>query len=117
MKKAIVLTVFTLIACLSLTLTAYSAGKASNFYVSYVRVDRSGYGIVKFDQALIDTPASCISGHHHHLSFDTNTPGGKSIHALVLAAHLADKRIQARGTGTCDEYGVVESWNYGWVNE
>lgn len=93
-----------------------AAGQANNFSVENVRIDKNGYGFIKFVEALQGTPATCISGGHtSHLAFDANTAGGRGILSLALSAQAAGKKIYAVGTGTCDQYGVVESWSYGWV--
>jgi len=94
---------------------SYAIGEVKSFTVNNVRVDKSGYGFIKFNQMLEGTPAACISGHEYHLSFDLNKPGGKGVLSLALSAQATGKPIVANGTGTCDEYGVVESWNYGWI--
>lgn len=98
--------------------SAFPVGQATNFGVLVVRADRSGVGFVKFDQPLVASPASCISGGHtSHLSFDLNTPGGRAAMSVALTAHATGKKIAAWGTGTCDEYGLIESWNFGWINQ
>jgi len=95
---------------------ALAVGEANSFKVVSVRADQSGFGYVRFDKPLEGSPASCISGgHDYHLSFDLNTPGGKGIMSIALAAQATGKSVIARGTGTCAGYNVVERWNYGWV--
>ena len=37
--------------------------------------------------------------------------------SVALTAHATGKKIAAWGTGTCDEYGLIESWNFGWINQ
>ncbi|MGV6825358.1 MAG: hypothetical protein ACWA5Q_00125 [bacterium] len=95
---------------------SFGFGYANNSYVEKVRVDRSGWGMVLFDQPLTGKPAGCIAnGHTSHFSFDTNTEAGQGILSLVLTAKAANKRVYAWGTGTCNEWGVAESWNGGWI--
>ncbi len=83
--------------------------------VDIVRVDENGWGLVRFTTPLGMQPASCIQNHPTHLSFDTNTDGGKAILGLALTAHSTGKRLFAGGTGTCEGYGIIEKWNIGWI--
>ncbi|APD95710.1 hypothetical protein BM523_17865 [Alteromonas mediterranea] len=99
-----------------LPLDSFAIGTAYSYTVETVRVDKSGRGYVKFKEPLSGEPATCINGNHdNHLAFDTNTAGGKSILSIVLSAHATGSKIHASGTGTCDVYGVVESWSTGWI--
>ncbi|WOI37718.1 hypothetical protein R1T43_01380 [Alteromonas sp. CI.11.F.A3] len=92
------------------------AGKANTFKVDQVRVDRNGKGYVQFVNNLVETSPSC-STHPKHLAFDVNAPGGQAIFSLALAAKASNKKIWAVGTGTCDVYGVVESWSWGVIKD
>lgn len=83
--------------------------------VKYVRVDKSGAGYVFFVTPLVNTPASCGSSYPNVLAFDTTTDGGKSILSVVLTAKATSKRVVAYGSGFCDIYSVIETWNYGLV--
>lgn len=104
---AVLLVVFT---------TQVNAFGIANSKVASVRVDKNGSGIVEFEDPILHEPASCVSSYQNHLSFDTNTAGGKSIYSMVLAALAADKKIVAYGTGTCTSYpSDVEAWSYGHV--
>ncbi len=106
-----------LLALASLSSTVFSAGSVNDFTVTTVRVDRSGLGIITFEGSLGGTPASCISSsYHNHLSFDTNTTGGKAILSIALSAQATGKKVSARGTGNCEDYGSVESWSFGNIN-
>jgi hypothetical protein len=49
------------------------------------------------------------------LAFNTNEAGGRAILSIVLAAQASGKKINARGTGTCSLYGVMEDWNWGLI--
>ena len=94
----------------------FAVGEVNDAKVMEVRADKSGKGYVKFDKALSGAPASCISGGHtSHLSFDLNTPGGKGIMSIALSAQATGNSVRAVGTGSCDDFSVVESWNYGLV--
>jgi len=104
-----------MVLCLSFIAQAGAVGKIYSGYVLNVRVDRSGLGYIRFDRALADTPASCISGHPNHLSFDTKTPAGVGIMKLALSAKALSRPIIAKGIGSCPGYGVVEAWGYGWM--
>jgi len=95
--------------------SAFAIGAATNVTVTDVRVDADGKGMVYFSSPLGSGQPSCVqSGYGNALAFDTNTAGGRSILAFVLAA-------QASGTvltgvfcyGTCNVYGAtVEDWHY-----
>lgn len=98
-----------------LSCNVLAEGKADHFKVKYVRVDKNGKGIVKFQKPLAGTPSSCGSSHNSDLAFNTNTEGGKAIFSIVLTAYTTGKKIQAYGTNNCDIYGVVESWNWGFI--
>lgn len=93
-------------------------GEATNHNVELVRVDKSGSAYVQFTTDLIanngELPA-CGTSYPRALAFDTNTEGGKSILAVVLAAKMSNTKIFARGTNECSVYGVVENWDYGYV--
>ncbi len=92
---------------------AQAVGNVSST-VKSVRVDRNGWGMIEFTKP-INTPAECHStSYKSHFSFDTNTPGGKSIYSMALAAASSGKTITAYGTGSCSEYSnTVESMGYG----
>ena len=106
----------TLIITPLLSIESYAVGQSTGFKVVSVRADKSGFGYVKFDQPLIGDPATCTdTGYQYHLSFDLNKPGGNGIISIALAAQASGKSVIAKGTGTCDEYSVVESWHIGWV--
>lgn len=83
--------------------------------VDLVRVDENGWALVRFTSPLGMQPAACIQDHPNHLSFDTNTDAGKAILALALTAHSTGKRLFARGTDSCEGYGIIEKWSFGWI--
>jgi hypothetical protein len=93
----------------------FAVGIANSFLVDTVRADSSGKGIVGFDKPLVavDGGLPPCSTHSKHLAFDTNTPQGRAIMSLVLAAQASNSPVYAKGTGECSIYSVVESWNYG----
>ena len=66
----------TLIITSLLSIESYAVGQSTGFKVVSVRVDKSGFSYVKFDQPLIGDPASCTDAwYQYHLSFDLNKPG------------------------------------------
>lgn len=74
-----------------------------------VRVDKSGRGYVLFDRK-VASPANCVYPNYpSHMSFDTNTTGGRSILGVALAAQSTGSSVAAAGTGTCEGYGVMEN--------
>ena len=95
---------------------SHAISDINNSKVVNVRADKTGKGYIKFDKPLTGSPASCIAGgHERHLAFDLNTLGGQGVMSLALSALATGKSIRARGTGTCDIYSVVESWDWGYV--
>lgn len=109
MQRAIIL-----ISILLISNGAQAIGHVSGT-VKSVRVDRNGWGMIQFSVPIGHEPASCRSSSYtSHLSFDTNTEGGKAIYSMGLAAAASGKKITACGTGSCSEYpGIVESMSYG----
>jgi len=109
-----------LFVCLSLVCgVSYAGGQINETTIENVRVDKSGLGFVKFSQPLTGpTVASCIDmagNFNYHLSFDTNAAGGKSVLSLALTAQATGMKITASGTGTCNEYVAIESWDHGYT--
>ena len=105
-----------LLAALFFTSSCYAIGIADFYEVAQVRIDKSGKGYVTFKQALTDSRPTCLqTGYSATLAFDTNTAGGKSIMSVALAAQASGKKIYAVGSGTCDTYGVMEDWNWGYI--
>src|SRR5438094_6784868 len=85
--------------------------------VDKIRVDQNGHGLVQFAGTMSDFPSCCQSPHPcfgNAFAFDTNTAAGKGILALVTAAKLSTKHINALGTGSCTLYGEwAEDWLLG----
>lgn len=101
--------------CMFFSALVNAEGVANLYEVDFVRIDKSGLSYVKFTTNLAGTPASCTAaGYQAALSFDTNEPGG-AILSTVLAAKAAGKKIYAVGTGVCPNYGVMEQWNWGYI--
>jgi hypothetical protein len=92
-------------------------GVANLYEVDFVRVDKSGLGYVKFTANLGGTPPTCgtANGYPQALSFNTNDSGGKAILSIALTAKASGKKIFAVGTNLCDHYGVMEQWNWGYI--
>lgn len=83
-----------------------------------VRIDKSGRGMVTFNQPLAGEVAACRhSGNSQSLAFDTNTSAGRAILALVLAAKATGETVTASSTGDCSIYdnNWVEDWESGSV--
>jgi len=98
------------------TQNAIAVGNAEMYEVDFVRVDKSGFGYVKFKNNLTGTPASCTqAGYESVLAFNTNEEGGKAILSIVLSAQASGKKLLARGTGACAIYGVMEQWDWGYI--
>src|SRR5688572_1634862 len=104
----------TLVTLLSISLNTAAFGGIDNGVVIEVRVDKSGLGYVAFGSPLTSQPPTCTqAGYANALAFNTNEAGGRAILSIVLAAQASGKKINARGTGTCSLYGVMEDWNWG----
>ena len=104
-----------LLACLATHAFAFGAVQGR---VVDIRVDRSGLGMVIFDQPIGGTPPGCVhAAYSNALAFDTTTPGGKAILAAALAAKAGGDMVTAYGTGECTSYGNAwaEDWAYGHV--
>jgi len=95
--------------------TAIAEGYANHFKISFVRVDKTGKGYIKFVSALINSPATCTTTFKNALAFDTNTPGGKAILSTALSVQARGATMYARGTGKCTIYGVMEDYNWGYA--
>ncbi len=108
------LTSSVLLTAVTFSTNVLAAGAAINLTVKEVRADRNGMGYVRFNGPITDAPPAC-STHKEHLAFDVNTAAGRAIMSLALAAQASGKPITAYGTGSCDIYNVVESWNWGVV--
>jgi|SRR6185437_12415866 len=94
---------------------AFAIGAATNVTVTDVRVDADGKGMAFFSAPLGSAQPTCVlSGYANALAFDTNTAGGRSILAFVLAAQSSGTVIKGVfGYGTCNVYGsTVEDWHY-----
>jgi hypothetical protein len=101
---------------------SYSGGVASSYHVVEVRVDRTGLGFIRFDRPLHAShnstlPTCTQPAYADALAFNTKTEAGNAILAIALAAKVGNKTIHGVGSGNCSLYGVMEKWNYGWVNK
>jgi hypothetical protein len=101
---------------------SYSAGVAYSYHVKEVRVDRSGLGFISFDRPLKAShnsilPTCTQPAYADSLAFNTKTAAGNAILAIALAAKVGNKTLHGVGSGSCSLYGVMENWNYGWVNK
>ncbi|WP_153067323.1 hypothetical protein [Steroidobacter cummioxidans] len=89
---------------------AFAAGSVAGTVV-WVRVDSNGKGMVYFSAPVSGVPVECANASYPNaLGFDSETPGGKSILAVALAAKATGSEITAYGKGVCAVYGsgVVE---------
>ena len=105
---------FPLVVAAFMCFQATAAGSISAKVVA-IRVDRTGNGMVYFDQNVGGSPPGCvISAYQSALAFNTNTAGGKAIYALALSAKAMGSTIGVVGLGTCGIFGhSVEDWDYG----
>ena len=101
----------------TLALTFGSLAVASNsnsgsLFPHFVTTQNDGIGYVYFQGTRSGTVPTCAtdnSGGYFRLAFDTSTVGGKSMLAILLAAHASGENVWFNGTGDCGLIGTVES--------
>ncbi len=108
------------VAFMCLSSIAQAKGVAYTATVLDVRIDYTGHGFIKFKDPLKDAYGSTIpectqEAYSNMLAFNVNTQGGKAVMAIALAAKASGKLVHGVGRGKCDIYGVMEDWEYGWV--
>ncbi len=108
-------TKYALLAVMFMGLPLISSASTVSGYVSQVRVDNNGLGIITFDQTL--SGLVCGFSFPNSLAFDATSNSGKMILAAALSAKAASSPVVAYGTGTCAIYGgYVEDTSYLSVN-
>ena len=116
-EKIAMKSLIVLLAAATFSIQAPAAGSVDGKVIQ-VRMDKNGWGMVIFDQALGGTPPSCVGAPYANaLAFDSNTAGGKAIAAMALTAKATASPITVYGTGACSVYGAyLEDWSYGVIH-
>lgn len=86
-----------------------------NAKIIQIRVDKTGIGMIVFDQPLQGTNPACINPTYKNaLAFDTNSAGGKSILSVALTAKAQNANVFAYGLNSCAIFGGahVEDLDY-----
>lgn len=111
-----------LLMFLGITITAFSMTRAlastpsGGAVPAWLTYQANGWVYVYFPNSIrsgtIPTCAVNIGGTYYRLVIDTNTAGGKSQLAGLIAAHFAGESVGPWGTGNCNVDGVTESLSY-----
>lgn len=117
MKKMAILTTLALV-CAPFALAGSNDYNSGPQFPKWVTSQSDGIAYVYF-QATVNgqstrngTVPACAtdnSGPVYRLAFDSTTTGGKSILAILLAAHAAGENVFFSGTGDCGVLATVES--------
>lgn len=100
-------------AVLALTLISGSAARASISPPGTVYgITVATNGIVYFWQRSVRVQPACSAGMPGRWVFNSATPGGQSLLALILSANASGKSVIVAGTGTCDVSSDTESALY-----
>jgi hypothetical protein len=108
MKKAIL----TVLGLSYASLAAASNDNSGALVPHFVSTQNDGIGYVYFQGTRSGTIPACATdnaGPYFRLAFDSNTTGGKSILAILLAAHASGETVWFNGTGDCGLIGSIES--------
>jgi hypothetical protein len=108
MKTAIL----TLLAASYMSLAAASNSNSGPLFPQFVTAQIDGIGYVYFKGTRSGTIPGCATdnaGGFFRLAFDTNTTAGKSMLAILLAAHEAGEPIFFNGTNDCGLISTIES--------
>jgi hypothetical protein len=101
-----------LCAALILAPAAKAAGYAGNVSVVETGINRDYPNVVfvRLSVAPTGIPA-CSSNGYWHFTLSLTGVTGKELYSMLLTAAASGKLLQITGTGTCNEYGQVESVN------
>ncbi|MDB6107634.1 MAG: hypothetical protein JWO52_7633 [Gammaproteobacteria bacterium] len=106
------------IAILTMLALSYaSIAEASNdnsgaLFPHFVTSQNDGIAYVYFSGTRSGTVPTCATdnaGGFFRLAFDSTTAGGKSMLAILLAAHSAGETVWFNGAGNCSVISTVES--------
>jgi len=73
-----------------------------------INKDIGAVAFVRLDTAPIG-PAACSTSGYWHFTIPIVSDIDKRLYAQLLAAKLANATVSIGGTGSCNEYGSVES--------
>lgn len=104
-----------ILTVLSLSYASLAVASNSNsgaLYPHFVSTRSDGIAYVYFQGTRSGTIPSCATdnaGGYFRLAFDSNTAGGKSMLAILLAAHASGETIWFSGTADCGLISTIES--------
>jgi hypothetical protein len=99
------------VCCLGFGLLhAAHAGDAASAPLTLVRVYDNGVVLVWTPGTRTGTP-TCAT-EYSRFALDSTTAGGRSLLAILLAAHSAGRSVALRGTGACTLYGDTENLQF-----
>jgi hypothetical protein len=114
--RTVPLIAFALMSSVALASNDFTSGAQ---FPKFVTSDNNGIATVYFlvtaangqstRNGTVPACATDNSGTVYRLAFDSTTAGGKSMLAILIAAHNAGENIFFNGTGTCTVIGTVES--------
>jgi len=108
MKTAIL----TMLALSYTSMAVASNDNSGALFPKYVTSQNDGIAYVYFSGTRSGTVPACATdnaGPVFRLAFDSTTAGGKSMLAILMAAHAAGESVWFNGTGDCTVISTVES--------
>lgn len=102
MKKAI----FILIMCFCPFVSAANVDKVNIIQIELAK-DYGDYVFIKLDIPVVKTGCHINTYWNYTLPLATETD--KAIFTMLLSAHMSGKKIGIRGTGSCSQFGSIES--------
>lgn len=91
-----------------------AAAFATNLTVTDIFASNNNHGIISFSTNFPNLNA-CAGGasYQNALAIDLNTPGGRGMLSIALAAKTSNKQVEAQGTDSCTlEPGTMEDAGY-----
>jgi hypothetical protein len=113
--RTMFLTALVLVSPLAFASNDFNSGP---LFPKFVTSDNNGIATVYFvgtvngqttRSGTVPACATDNAGGFYRLAFDSTTTAGKSMLAILLAAHAAGEGIWFNGTGTCSVLGTIES--------
>jgi hypothetical protein len=98
------------LALLSLASPVSRAGSVGNTTIVEVAIQKQFCNCVFIRTAgLLAGPASCYTNGYWHFTLSFSNPGDRELYAMVLSAFHSGSTVGLSGTGTCNEFGSIES--------
>lgn len=104
--------IFTMLILSCAKPAAASNNNSGALYPHFVSIQSDGKGYVYFQGTRSGTIPACATdnaGGYFRLAFDSNTAGGKSMLAIILAAHASGETVWFSGTDDCGLINNMES--------